>query len=78
MGYNLCLNEFRQQTPLERSSLARAKSDQDHLECMHAKFIKGFLEYLSEINRNNSCPIILGSILMYDCQSMSKSLTAVF
>lgn len=47
------LDGFRKRTPIERSSLARAESDQDHLEFIHPKFIRNHPELLIEIKRKN-------------------------
>uniref|UniRef100_A0A915DAI8 HSF-type DNA-binding domain-containing protein n=1 Tax=Ditylenchus dipsaci TaxID=166011 RepID=A0A915DAI8_9BILA len=42
---------FRKMTPIERTSLARAESDQDHLEFSHAYFVRDHPELLLNIKR---------------------------
>uniref|UniRef100_A0A914CBY9 HSF-type DNA-binding domain-containing protein n=1 Tax=Acrobeloides nanus TaxID=290746 RepID=A0A914CBY9_9BILA len=42
---------FRKMTPIERSSLARAESDQDHLEFSHPYFVRDHPELLVNIKR---------------------------
>lgn len=38
-------------TPIERTSLARAESDQDHLEFSHPCFVRDHPELLTQIKR---------------------------
>ncbi|KAH7693525.1 HSF-type DNA-binding domain containing protein, partial [Aphelenchoides avenae] len=42
---------FRKMTPIERTSLARAESDQDHLEFSHPYFVRDHPEQLVNIKR---------------------------
>uniref|UniRef100_A0AC34Q3Z4 HSF-type DNA-binding domain-containing protein n=1 Tax=Panagrolaimus sp. JU765 TaxID=591449 RepID=A0AC34Q3Z4_9BILA len=42
---------FRKMTPIERTSLARAESDQDHLEFSHPCFVRDHPELLTQIKR---------------------------
>uniref|UniRef100_A0A7E4VYE5 HSF_DOMAIN domain-containing protein n=1 Tax=Panagrellus redivivus TaxID=6233 RepID=A0A7E4VYE5_PANRE len=42
---------FRKMTPIERTSLARAESDQDHLEFSHPCFVRDHPDLLSQIKR---------------------------
>lgn len=42
---------FRKMTPIERTSLARAESDQDHLEFSHPCFVRDHPELLANIKR---------------------------
>ncbi len=41
-------------TPIERTSLARAESDQDHLEFSHPSFVRDHPELLVNIKRKAS------------------------
>ncbi|KAE9550677.1 hypothetical protein FO519_006120 [Halicephalobus sp. NKZ332] len=45
---------FRKMTPIERTSLARAESDQDHLEFSHPCFVRDHPELLVHIKRKTS------------------------
>ncbi|WKX91171.1 hypothetical protein Q1695_009758 [Nippostrongylus brasiliensis] len=45
---------FRKMTPVDRGSLARTESDQDHLEFSHPYFIRDHPEYLVNIKRKQS------------------------
>ncbi|KAI1711074.1 HSF-type DNA-binding domain-containing protein [Ditylenchus destructor] len=45
---------FRKMTPIERTSLARAESDQDHLEFSHPYFVRDHPELLMNIKRKVS------------------------
>ncbi|KAI6208279.1 Heat shock factor protein 1 [Aphelenchoides besseyi] len=45
---------FRKMTPIERTSLARAESDQDHLEFSHPSFVRDHPELLVNIKRKAS------------------------
>lgn len=57
--HELFSDGFRKMTPIEKSSLARSESDQDHLEFSHPNFIQHHPELLINIkrktpgNRNN-------------------------
>uniref|UniRef100_A0A914PDM5 HSF-type DNA-binding domain-containing protein n=1 Tax=Panagrolaimus davidi TaxID=227884 RepID=A0A914PDM5_9BILA len=42
---------FRKMTPIERTSLARLESDQDHLEFSHPCFVRDHPELLTQIKR---------------------------
>ncbi|KAK6034199.1 HSF-type DNA-binding domain protein [Cooperia oncophora] len=42
---------FRKMTPVDRGSLARTESDQDHLEFSHPYFIRDHPEFLVNIKR---------------------------
>jgi hypothetical protein len=48
---SLILDGFRKITPIDRSSLARAESDQDHLEFSHPFFYRDHPELLVRIKR---------------------------
>ena len=41
-------------TPLERTGLSKAQSDQEHLEFSHAYFVSGHPELLAHIKRKIS------------------------
>ncbi len=45
---------FRKMTPIERSGLARAESDQDHLEFSHPYFVREHPELLGNIKRKTT------------------------
>uniref|UniRef100_A0A915BG04 HSF-type DNA-binding domain-containing protein n=1 Tax=Parascaris univalens TaxID=6257 RepID=A0A915BG04_PARUN len=45
---------FRKMTPIERSGLARAESDQDHLEFSHPYFVRDHPELLVNIKRKSA------------------------
>ncbi|KAK5976752.1 Heat shock factor protein 2 [Trichostrongylus colubriformis] len=45
---------FRKMTPVDRGSLARTESDQDHLEFSHPYFIRDHPEFLVNIKRKQS------------------------
>ncbi|KJH45343.1 HSF-type DNA-binding domain protein [Dictyocaulus viviparus] len=45
---------FRKMTPVDRGSLVRAESDQDHLEFSHPYFIRDHPEFLVNIKRKQS------------------------
>lgn len=48
------LDGFRKITPIDRSSLARAESDQDHLEFSHPYFHRDHPELLTNIKRKQT------------------------
>ncbi|VDM52301.1 unnamed protein product [Angiostrongylus costaricensis] len=52
---------FRKMTPVDRGSLARTESDQDHLEFSHPYFIRDHPEYLVNIKRKQSTRTIENS-----------------
>ncbi|CAD5209463.1 unnamed protein product [Bursaphelenchus xylophilus] len=67
---------FRKMTPIERTSLARAESDQDHLEFSHPCFVRDHPELLVNIKRK--APTAKQSTNDGTVSVPAKDLTAVF